>query len=131
MSGHYSLRLDLLDEQIVDAEGRRFGRVDDLEISLQDGARAPMVESVLTGLEAYGSRIGGLSGSIMCRVAQRLRPREHPPGPVRIACSSITSIDEMVYIDKRLQDMPELATLEHWLSEHVVQAIPGSGSESD
>lgn len=130
MTREYSLRMDLLDEQLVDCEELPVGRVDDLEINTAGEGEAPTVDAVFTGLEAYGERIGGLAGVALASIAARLRPREHPPGPVRIECREIAGLDERVHLRQRFEDMPRVATLEHWLADHVIEAIPGSGGDA-
>ena len=49
--------LDLLDRQIIDADGMNAGKVDDLEFVQPEGGGAPYVEDILSGLGALGPRI--------------------------------------------------------------------------
>ena len=69
-----SARLALLDHQLPDADGLPVGRVDDVELSVPTSGAPPEVEAVLTGAEALGQRLGGLTGAVMAGAASRLRP---------------------------------------------------------
>jgi hypothetical protein len=67
MSTEIDLGLGLLDHQLLDAEGRRCGKVDDLELGgVRDGD--PRVIAVLTGPPAWRGR--GLLGRLAARVAR-------------------------------------------------------------
>lgn len=130
MTRRYSLRLDLLDEQLVDSDELPFGRVEDVEVTLHEG-EAPTIDVLLTGQEAFGQRIGGITGDVLANVADRLRDREHPRGPVEIDCASVQHVEVYVHVNRPLEEMRHVAGLEHWLAAHVVEAIPGSGHEGD
>jgi len=59
VSEHVSLRLALLDKQIVDRERLPIGRVDDLELVLSGSGEAPQTEAILrspTGSPLFGSQ---------------------------------------------------------------------------
>jgi sporulation protein YlmC with PRC-barrel domain len=59
------LGLGVLDHQLIDSEGRRCGKVDDLELEgLRDGP--PRVVAILTGPPAWRGR--GLLGRLAARV---------------------------------------------------------------
>jgi sporulation protein YlmC with PRC-barrel domain len=60
------LGLGILDHQLIDAEGRRCGKVDDLEI---EGVREgrPAVAAILTGPAGWRRR--GLLGRLAARIA--------------------------------------------------------------
>ena len=55
IGGEIDLALGILDHQLVDAEGRRCGKVDDLEL---EGVRegGPVVAAILTGRGAWRGR---------------------------------------------------------------------------
>jgi sporulation protein YlmC with PRC-barrel domain len=60
------IALSVLDHQLVDAEGRNCGKVDDLEISGLDGG-APEVVEILVGGNAWRSR--GRLGRLAARLS--------------------------------------------------------------
>jgi sporulation protein YlmC with PRC-barrel domain len=60
------LGLGILDHQLVDSEGRRCGKVDDLElVGVREGK--PRVAAILTGPSAWRGR--GLLGRLAARLA--------------------------------------------------------------
>jgi sporulation protein YlmC with PRC-barrel domain len=61
------LGLGILDHQLVDCDGRRCGKVDDLELEGIGGA-SPHVREILVGPRALGSR--GCSGRIVAALAR-------------------------------------------------------------
>lgn len=128
MSDELSLRLDVLDRQIVDSDGVPVGRIDDLVLGEPaGGAQTPTPRAILTGAQALGERIGGTTGRTMARVAARLRPHGRPQGAAAIELGLVDRIDEEVRLALPLADLPHVAGLEHWLAEHVVGPLPGSG----
>jgi hypothetical protein len=128
-----SVRLALLDTQIVDADDLPIGRVDDVEIDLgaDDGAHPPIagmslpVVAVLTGQRHLGPRIGGLTGEIVTRISRRLS--DDADGG-RIDPEDVASWTGMVKMRDRLSDL-DLAPVEKWLSARVVRRIPGGDDE--
>lgn len=129
MKREISARLALLDNQIVDCHRLPLGRVDDLEIELGDGG--PRVVSMLVGSEALGDRIGGALGGRMAAIAARLRGRSAEPGPPRIPVRLISSLEPLIELDVELDELRGVAGLEHWLAEHFVERLPGSGDASE
>jgi sporulation protein YlmC with PRC-barrel domain len=119
-----SLVLDLLDNQVVDADGVPLGRVDDLEVELPpetgtaEGVAVPQVTGIVTGSEALGHRIGGVAGRVMSSVSSRLR--ETGTGPPVIGVSSVRAVRPMLRLTERGPDLPEVAGLEKWLRRHLV-----------
>jgi sporulation protein YlmC with PRC-barrel domain len=65
MSEQIDLGLSLLDHQLIDSEGRRCGKVDDLDLgSLREDL--PAVQAILSGPPAWRNR--GRLGRLMARV---------------------------------------------------------------
>lgn len=121
-----SLRLDLLDMQVVDADGRPIGRIDEIEIEVadHDGEQSAQVRSFRTGAAALGPRIGGRLGDLIVRVSTRCAvDRPAPELPVRM----ITDWKPLIRLDRPLRDLPGVADLERWLGAHLVARIPGGG----
>ena len=121
---HRSLRFLLLDKQVVDAEDRPVGRVDDVEIELDDSG-APRLVALLVGQQALGERLGGTSGRTVAAIAGRLR--ESPDGPGRIPLELVTGMDPLVRLNRPVRELAGIVGLERWLAHHVVRWIPGAG----
>ena len=130
MSDDLSLRLDVIDRQMVDADDIPIGRVDDL-LADTAGAGALRFTSILTGAQAIGERLGGRRGRLMAAVARRLRAPAAGTGPTAVGCETIDEIGWELRLALPLRDLPHVAGLEHWLAEHVVGPFPRSGHAGD
>ncbi len=113
--------LNLLDRQIVDAEGEPVGKVDDVELEIEDGV--PVVRALLVGQEALGRRIGGEVGAAMAGIARRLRIGGEVP--IRIPYELVSDIDSAITLAVRKDALPE-PPLETWLRDHLISHIPGA-----
>lgn len=129
MSRSISLRIALLDNQIVDSNRLPIGRVDDLEVELGEGG--PRVTAILTGSEALGARIGGLLGRTMVAVSSRLRSPGANEGPPRIALSAVEKCKPLIELNVEKDELPEVAGLERWLAAHFIARLPRSGDASE
>ena len=89
MSNPVDLALGILDHQLLDADGRRCGNVDDLEL---EGVRegTPRVETILVGSPVWRGR--GRLGRIAAALARGQT--------VRIAWSEVEKIDSGVRLKK-------------------------------
>lgn len=126
-SGHVSLRIALLDKQLVDSDDLPFGRVDDVEIALSGAGKRPLVSALLTGAEPLGQRLGGTLGGWMAATAARFRPPSMADGPVRIQPALVRDLEPIVVLRVPLRDLSDVAGLERWLARHVVEPLPGAG----
>jgi hypothetical protein len=129
MSRSISLRIALLDNQVVDSNRLPIGRVDDLEIELGDGS--PRVTAILTGSEALGGRIGGFLGRWMAATSARLRSSAEEEGPPRIDIAAVEEFEPLIELGVEKDEMPHVAGLERWLAERFVGRLPRSGDASE
>jgi hypothetical protein len=116
----FELRLDLLDRQLVDPEGRLVGKVDDLELTEAPEGQL-YVTALLSGPLALGPRLGGRLGAWVVAIARRLSS-DPEPAPRRIAMSDVTDVGSALTVAVPGSE----ATLERWLDVHLVSRIPGS-----
>lgn len=129
MSAHFSVRMTLLDAQLVDRDRLPIGRIDDLELTPGAEGVGPEIESILTGSQALGDRIGGLAGRWMSSASARLRS-DSEPGPPSIPASLIVELKPLVKLGVGFGDLPSIAGLERWLADHFVERLPGTGDAS-
>ncbi|MFC6083529.1 hypothetical protein [Sphaerisporangium aureirubrum] len=114
--------LHLLDRQVVrTTDGRLLCKVDDLEIEPGD---APYVTAILSGPLALGPRVGGVIGRLMTGTTLLFR-KEEDPAPQRILMTQVTEIGSAVKVGT---EVPE-ASLERWIRDHVIDPLPGSGTD--
>lgn len=118
-----SLRLDVLDLELVDAEGVPVGRVDDVELVVSGGP--PRVASLLSGQAVLGRRLADLVGDTLTRIARRFSDQPDGPG-LRVEVDDVQRWGAFLELRARLEDLPRAAPLERWLSLHVVRRIPGA-----
>lgn len=119
------LGFDLLDRQIVDFSGALIGKVDDIELTV-DEQGVPHVAALLVGPQALGRRMGGRLGRLISGLAGRLHPAENPD-PLRIAWDLVANdprTDCLVKLSVRRELLTEPA-LEQWLRVHFINRIPG------
>ncbi len=113
----------LLDRQIATAEGRSVGKVDDLELDLDD-PDGPVVTALLTGQIALGARFRGRLAVWVTAVAQRLRA-DGDTGPRRIDLRLVGAVGATITLNVPHGDLAS-ADLEGWLTDHFVGRIPGA-----
>jgi sporulation protein YlmC with PRC-barrel domain len=82
------LALGLLDHQLVDSEGRRCGKVDDLELDV--GRELPRVEVILVGPPVWKGR--GLLGRLLASLSSARI--------VRVPWTEVEKIDAAVHLRK-------------------------------
>jgi hypothetical protein len=123
---HHSVRFTLLDQQVVDAEDRPVGRVDDLVIQPGEPGQQPVVTELLIGAQALGERLGGVSGHLMARVAHRLSD-DPGGGPTAVPVDLVGDHTDLVHLIRPLRDLPDLAGLERWLAARLIEPLPGAG----
>jgi hypothetical protein len=127
MNGDLSARISLLDNQIVDRDEIPIGRVDDVELAIPDGRGPARVTALLTGSQALGERIGGGIGDAMAKVSARLRSPSAPQGPTRLDPDLIEDLEPLLKLKVPLRDLDQVAGLERWLTENVMEKLPGGG----
>ncbi|WKU08797.1 hypothetical protein [Micromonospora sp. HUAS LYJ1] len=116
----------LLDRQIVDADGLLLGKVDDIEFAVDDGG-LPYVACLLTGQGALGRRIGGQVGRLLVALADRFA--EEASSPLRIPFGQVARIDSAVRLRARADELPR-PPVETWLRRHLIDRIPGADRAS-
>ncbi|WP_435769505.1 hypothetical protein [Nocardioides sp. SYSU DS0651] len=120
-----SLRLDLLDKQVVDAEDEPVGRIDDLELAPGDGGAGLAVAALLVGQSHLGARMGGVSGRLLTALTQRLT---HDSDAGRLGVAEVRTWTEMPRLRRKLDELPA-AGLETWMRANVVRRLPGADDE--
>ena len=124
----FDLGLRLLDHQVVDPEGGMVCKVDDIEFEQgRDGSWH--VSALLSGSQALGPRLPGRLGRWVMSVGRRLSVHGDRE-PRRIPFERVTEIGSSVVVD-RSRDRLDVAVLEDWVREHVIDPIPGSRHEGE
>jgi hypothetical protein len=124
-----SLRVEMLDRQVVDSDDLPVARVDDLEIDVS-GEGEPRVTRLLCGQEVLGERLGGLTGSLFARSARRLRARTGPEGGFAIEPADVDAWEPVVKLRSGIADL-DAAPLEKWLGRRVIRHLPGASDAGE
>lgn len=117
--------LELLDRQLLDRDGRRCGKVDDVELGRIGRDRAVYVTAIHTG---PGSLATALGAERLGRWLRRAFTRADLPDEgerTEVPIRRVTEIGNHVTLSLTAE---ELATFdgERWTRDHVIGPIPGS-----
>jgi sporulation protein YlmC with PRC-barrel domain len=88
----------LLDEQILDSDGRRWGRVDDIELR----GSPPRVAALLVGKGLYPRRLPKRLRDLARRLAG---PERWGANAVRIPWEEVDEIDAAVHLRKKAEEL--------------------------
>ncbi|HEX2698583.1 MAG TPA: hypothetical protein VHM89_00060 [Acidimicrobiales bacterium] len=116
--------LHLLDRQLVDREGRMAGKVDDLELAVDETSGQLHVAAVLSGPGALAQRLGWhrLGGWLRSAHAA-VSPGDGDP--VRIPFNVVSDIGDHITLGLDHERVGS-ASAERWFREHVVSHLPRS-----
>jgi sporulation protein YlmC with PRC-barrel domain len=112
----------LLDRQVLDRDGQDVGKVDDVELTIDESG--PRIKALLVGPLALGPRLGGWLGTCVTGIASRLHP-DSEPGPIRIPYDLVQRVDAAIVLSVRRELLPE-PQVETWLRQHLIGRIPGN-----
>jgi hypothetical protein len=111
---------EVLDQQLVDRNELKIGKVDGVVLQLRDGA-PPRVVAIRTGGHLLAHRLHPSIERWARRLARRWGPRK--PDPIRIPWSQVMKIGVDVKVDVPADQM---MAWEHWVRDHIVRRIPGA-----
>jgi sporulation protein YlmC with PRC-barrel domain len=106
------IALSILDHQLVDADGKNCGKVDDLEIAGLDGD-SPEVVEILVGGSAWRSR--GLLGRLAARLSG---------DAVHVPWSEVDSVMSVVKLKRPSRELRLNRGDERWA--RLIGKVPGS-----
>jgi sporulation protein YlmC with PRC-barrel domain len=113
----------VLDKGILDRDGLRCGKVDDLVLELSDDGSGPAVVALVTGPTAFARTVGPRA-TWLARLCYRVIG-VRDIGPVEVAWDHVAAIDVLVHLDcdserTRLQSAADAA-------RRIIDLLPGSG----
>jgi hypothetical protein len=112
---------DLLDEKIVDRNGREMGRVDGIVLSVRDGA-PPRIEALELGPAVLAGRVHPTVGRWVAALERGFGVDEGRP--LRIPIAKVLDMHDHVKVDLAFGETPA-ATVEQRLRRWV-GSIPGA-----
>ena len=114
---------DVLDKKLIDAAGSEIGRVDGITLEVPDNGPPRMV-SLEMGGEILAARVARWLVRPTRWIADRFGPRRDPV--VRVEWNHVKQMGRDLRLGLLAGDTQALAW-EHWLVEHFIGRIPGSG----
>jgi sporulation protein YlmC with PRC-barrel domain len=117
------LARDVLDQQVVDREGTKMGRVDGLVLELRADA-PPRVTALEMGFVVLARRIHPRVETWLERLRRRFSVRK--TARYRVPWAKVTDIHPyQIQIDVAALETPTF-DWERWLRKHVIPRLPGS-----
>ena len=114
---------DVLDQQIIDREGHKAGKVDGIALEIRsDGP--PRVACIDAGIDVLARRFSTRIERLVQKIHRRFQGEHRKPFQVpwqkvdRVAISAHLDVDCSEYSSSRV---------EKWLSDHIIGKIPGNG----
>jgi hypothetical protein len=112
---------DVLDQAVVDRNGREMGRADGIVLALPDG-QPPRMEAILIGPIALGCRLHPRIGRLVRALERRLGLG--PGRPVRVKFGDIDTVDDKIRTRLAIGET-DAEAVERRLRAWVVR-LPGS-----
>lgn len=113
----FSIR-DILDSQLETSDGRKIGRVADIQADMDANGNLTLTHLV-TGPQALAGRIN-TPLRILFRFFLRDRFEQ------RIPIGEVTKFGPTVYLRGKAEDYP-VGQSERWIAHHILRWIPGNG----
>jgi hypothetical protein len=118
------LGLQLLDRQLVARDDRLAGKVDDVELTLDEDGQL-YVSALLTGPGVLAQRMRRMVyGPWAQRVVERLAGDRYT---TRVPLAVVADISSRVRVSVDREDLAT-AAIDRWVDDHIIDHIPGSGS---
>lgn len=118
---------DVLDKRLTDREKCAMGRVDGLLMRVGERSQ-PRITHIVIGRTTLWMRVHPALASLSVRLARIWGPKRIEP--VTIPWSRVESVGKDVRLDVKARDTGAL-DWELWIARHIIERIPGGGSEEE
>jgi sporulation protein YlmC with PRC-barrel domain len=116
---------DVLDKELLDYEEEPMGRVDGLVMHVGKSSQ-PRITHIEVGGAAPWGRVHPAFARLAKRLALVWGPRRREQ--VRIPWSRVKTVGRDIKLDVEAKDTGAI-DWEIWIARHIIERIPGSGSE--
>lgn len=116
---------DVLDKKLIDRVGCEMGRVDGLVMRLTDGSQ-PCITHIQIGGTTPWMRVHPMLARWATRLAGAWGPKREEA--VRIPWSRVETVEKDIKLDVNAKETGAL-DWEIWIARHIIERIPGGGSE--
>ncbi|UDY37471.1 hypothetical protein [Dermatobacter hominis] len=116
--------VQLLDRQIVDRDDLMAGKVDDVELTVDEDGAA-LVAALISGPGVLAGRLGHRRYG---RWRERMESTLEPPGErmTRIPMVDVRRVDSAIHLSIGRDRLASMGT-EHWVRDHVICHLPAAG----
>jgi sporulation protein YlmC with PRC-barrel domain len=118
---------DVLDKKLIDREDCDMGRVSGLLMHVSENAQ-PRVTHILIGGSTLWMRLHPVFGRMSKRLAKIWGPKRDEP--VKIPWSRVETVGRDVKLDVEAKEIGAL-DWELWVARHIIEHIPGGGSQEE
>lgn len=116
---------DVLDKKLLDRHDCEMGRVDGLVMLLTEGSR-PRITHIQIGGATVWMRVNPILARWAIKLAGMWGPKHK--APVRIPWSRVGTVEKDIKLDVNAWETGAL-DWEIWIARHIIERIPGGGSE--
>jgi sporulation protein YlmC with PRC-barrel domain len=116
---------DVLDKKLIDREHCDMGRVSGLVMYAGERSQ-PHISHILLGGPTLWTRLHPALGRLSTRLAQLWGPKRK--GAVRIPWTHVKTVGRDIKLDVEARQTGAL-DWEIWIARHIIERIPGSGTE--
>ncbi|MEH2283315.1 MAG: hypothetical protein V7K90_18615 [Nostoc sp.] len=122
---------DVLDNQLVDRNQRKMGKVDGIVMELRDAfggqslREPPRLAYIEVGVTTLAKRLNPRLAGLIAAIASKWGAKQTEP--FRIPWSKVRDVGIDVEVDIEAEATPALA-YEKWLRDRIIARIPGGGS---
>lgn len=122
---------DVLDNQLVDRNQRKMGKVDGVVMELRDAfggqslREPPRLAYIEVGVTTLSKRLNPRLARLIAVIASKWGAKQSEP--FRIPWSKVRDVGIDVEVDVEAEATPALA-YEKWLCDRIIARIPGGGS---
>ena len=118
---------DVLDKKLTDRENCPMGRISGLIMHVGENTQ-PRVTHILIGGDTLWMRVHPALGRLSKRLGRMWGPKRREP--VKIPWSRVETVGKDVKLDVNAKETGAL-DWEIWVAKHIIEHIPGSGSEEE
>lgn len=114
---------DVLDNQLVDRNQRKMGKVDGIVVELRDDGQPPRLAYIEVGMPTLARRLHPRLQRWIAALERKWGAKHSEP--FRIPWSKVRDVGIDVEVDVEAEATPALA-YEQWVREHIIRKIPGA-----
>lgn len=115
---------DVLDDQLIDRESRKIGKVDGIIVELREG-KPPRVAFIEVGLSTVAHRLHPRLGRLVEQMGRKWGVRRGEPYRIPWSKVGAINVDIELRVDLKAKETP-LLDWEKWLNEKIISRIPGA-----